>query len=145
MNELKDILIEMTGFFREFLPLEQEKLKAAENKQVTFVEECMTKEQAMILKLKGYEKRREDALKKAGLEGKTLSEITETLSGEERVQMQAVTEAFSRAVREFHSVNEEALKLIRLNLRELDTVLAEKGQDGQPGGKTPGHLTNQIV
>lgn len=145
MNELKQILMEMTDFFREFLPLEQEKLKAAEKKQVTFVEECMTKEQALILKLKGYEKRMEDALKKAGLEGKTLSEITETLSGEERVQMQAVTEAFSRAVRAFHSVNEEALKLIRLNLRELDTVLAAKEQDGQSGGKIPGHLTNQIV
>lgn len=145
MNELKDLLIEMTDFFQKFLPLEKEKLKAAENKQVTFVEECMTKEQAMILKLRGYEKQREDILKKAGLEGKTLSEITQMLSGEEKVQMEAVTEAFSRSVREFHSVNEEALKLIQLNLRELDAVLTEKEQDGVLNGNIPGHLTDQIV
>lgn len=145
MDELKEILIEMTAFFQEFLPVEQEKLKAAGNKQATFVEECMAKEQAMILKLKGYEKRREEALKKAGMEGKTLQEITGQLSGEERAQMQNVTEAFSRAVREFHSANEEALKLIQLNIRELDAVIAEKEQGAALGEHTPGQLTNQIV
>lgn len=145
MDELKEILMEMTDFFREFLPLEQEKLQAAEKKQATFVEECMTKEQAMILKLKGYEKRREEALKKAGMEGKTLHEITDTLSGPEKAEMKNVTEAFDRAVREFHSVNEEALKLIRLNLREVDAVLAAKQQGGQTDENVSGHLTNQIV
>lgn len=149
MKELCDILREMTALFREFLPLEEEKLKAAQRKQVTFIEDCMGKEQALLLKIRGLEQKRESFLKKKGLQGRTLREIIAEQPQEEQRELTQVFEAFGNAVKTFSALNEEAMKLIRLNLHELENVVKEKEGSSYSKSKevveTGPHLTDRIV
>ena len=149
MKELCDILREMTALFREFLPLEEEKLKAAQRKQVTFIEDCMGKEQALLLKIRGLEQKRESFLEQKGLQGRTLREIIAEQPEEEQRELTEVFEEFSSAVKTFSALNTEAMKLIRVNLHELENAV--KAKEGSTYSKNKEaaepipHLTDRIV
>ena len=62
-----EIIEEFIQLFDELIPVEQEKLDAAIKNRITFVEECMNKEQAAVLKLRGLEQKRENAKKALGM------------------------------------------------------------------------------
>lgn len=149
MKELCDILREMTALFREFLPLEEEKLKAAQRKQVTFIEDCMGKEQALLLRIRGLEQKRESFLGKKGLQGRTLREIIAEQPEEEKKELAEVFEEFSNAVKTFSALNGEAMKLIQINLHELEKAAKEKEGRSYGKGKETAesipHLTDRIV
>ena len=85
-GELTKILEEITSLLNQYLPLEEEKLKAIQENKVGFVEDSMKKEQALILKMRGLDGKREELLKKAGCTGKTMREILEELEENEKRQ-----------------------------------------------------------
>ena len=59
MEELKKIIVELNGVFKELIPIEKNKLTAAADHNVVELEECMKREQVAILQLKGLDQRRE--------------------------------------------------------------------------------------
>ena len=58
-TDFKKIIEELIALFDHLIPIEQEKLDAAIKNRVTFVEDCMHKEQAAVLQLRGLEQKRE--------------------------------------------------------------------------------------
>ena len=55
-TDFKKIIEELIALFDHLIPIEQEKLDAAIKNRVTFVEDCMHKEQAAVLQLRGDRK-----------------------------------------------------------------------------------------
>ena len=61
MNDFTDygkIIEEFITLFDNLIPIEQEKLDAAVKNQVTFIEDCMHREQAAVLQLRGLKQSR---------------------------------------------------------------------------------------
>lgn len=135
MNRFEEIIVDMTNLFNDAIPLEKEKLHAAASKQITFVEDCMKKEQALLLKIRGLEQKRIETLKELGYENKTFKQIINTKTGEEEKRLSMLFDNFQRAVNEFSSINKEALKLIKLNMHDLNRIINEK-QAVQSGNMT---------
>lgn len=139
MDKLEKVILEMTDLFKQAKPLEQEKLNAAASNQVTFVEDCMKREQALLLKIRGLDQKRESVLKELGYQGKTFREIIDMQEGKEKEKLCALFEDFSKAIKEFSSINEEALKIIKVNLHQIDKVLGTQ----QAGSDV--HITDKRV
>ena len=66
MEELIRILTDTTKVLNDSLPLEEEKLKAVKEDRISTLEECKMREQAIVLKMKGLEQKRERFLKEHG-------------------------------------------------------------------------------
>lgn len=141
MEGLTEVLEEITALLDEYRPLEEEKLKAIQENKVSFVEACMRKEQALLLQMKGLEKKREEVLEANGWSGKTLREVMEGLDEEERRKVQPVFDALTFSIQNFNSLNEESMKLIRLNLHRIQRAA---GDDRQNEPETE-HFLSQLL
>ena len=78
MNDFTDygkIIEEFITLFDNLIPIEQEKLDAAVKNQVTFIEDCMHREQAAVLQLRGLEQKREAEQRRLGMEGYSFRQI----------------------------------------------------------------------
>lgn len=149
MNELIEVLKEITELLQQYLPLEQDKLNAVKEGRVSFLDDCMMKEQALLLKMRGLEKKREQELEKCGYTGLSLSEIICKLPEESKESMRLVAQEFTTSVKQFTALNDEALKLIRIHVHEIEKVKQMK--EGHTYGKPHGEIqelnsiTNQII
>ena len=68
MDEFKNVIEQLIGLFKQLTKIEQVKLNAVAGKHVGTVEDCVTQQQALLLKLRGLDQARERAQKKAGYE-----------------------------------------------------------------------------
>ncbi len=124
IDELIAVLGEIRDLLEQNIPLEKEKLKAVQENKVAVVEDCMLKEQAILLKMRGLEKRREKILKDAGYEGRTLRDLSADLDPDEKGRLQPAIDEFLLTVQNFNSLNEESMKLIRLNLHQIEKAVS---------------------
>lgn len=79
MNEFEKAIRNMIDLFGELVETEQQKLDAAAAHDVQVLEECVTKEQALQLRLRGLERSREKAQEQAGFGGLRFREILDRL------------------------------------------------------------------
>ena len=75
--KLRDILIETNSFLKEITDLEKKKFDFVLKNNISRVEECMKSEQAMMLKLRGLDRKREAVQKELGFENMSFKEIIE--------------------------------------------------------------------
>ena len=66
MRELSELMKEYIKLFEQFQKLENEKLKAVEENNLVVLEQCINKEQAFSLALRGIEQKREKLQEKNG-------------------------------------------------------------------------------
>lgn len=150
MEEFMKVIRETIQLFDDFLPLEETKLKHAQEQNLTGLENCMTQEQAVVMKLRGLENKRAVAQKKLGWEGKTFREILELVPEDTKAEFRALYEQLTLSMNLFREANESAMKTVKVHLREIDRVIESKKGDGtySPDGQSPetkSHLTNQKV
>ena len=138
MEELIRILTDTTKVLNDSLPLEQEKLKAVQEDRISVLEDCMMREQAIALKMKGLEQRRERFLKEHGYSGMTLRAIIEKTEGGDRTEMQRLLDELVLAAQNFSSYNDEAMKLIRLKQHTINKA------SSADGGRTYGKDTQTL-
>lgn len=131
MEKFKKVIQDLIAIFEEYLPLEQKKLKAVQEDNVAVVEECMTQEQALILKLRGLEHKRESAQKELGWEGKNFSQILETVSKEDRPEMQKLFDDLERTMGVFQDTNKNAMLTMEVHLREINKIIKMKDPEGR--------------
>lgn len=115
MNDFSDyskIIEEFIALFDHLIPIEQEKLDAAVKNQVTFIEDCMHKEQAAVLQLRGLEQKRESEQKRLGMEGYTFRQILEHAPEEAVVLLSPLFDQLAERVRSFRSVSDSARDII---------------------------------
>lgn len=128
LNDLNNIVIQITTFMEELAILEQEKLNAITQKKLTALDDCMKKQQAQILKLRGLDKKREQIQADLGFANISYKEILTKLNGsEEQIAitlfntLQESTDAFYA----LNSITKAALNdnLYRVNKNASTTTL----------------------
>lgn len=130
MKQFEQVIHEMIRVFDQFLPLEREKLQAVSENNLTLLEDCMNREQAVVLKLRGLERKREDAQKQLGWQGKTFREIIELVPGEKQTEYRHLFEQLTHSMNMFQEANDSAMDTIAVNLRRIDNTLKRKDPEG---------------
>lgn len=120
MNDFISVIENLILLFRDMILIEQEKLEATQKNRVTFVEECMKKEQASILKLRGLDKKREICQTALGYEGFTFKQILEAVSAEERSALRELFDSLTYHVRLFQDINQSAQSMLEVNLHMIN-------------------------
>lgn len=145
---IKDFIL----LFDSLNSVEQEKLDAAVKNRVSFVEDCMKKEQAAVLRLRGLEQKREAAQKELGMEGLQFRQILEKVPDDVAAELQPLFEHLSAQVRTFQSLSQNSKDIIEVNLHMIQASLASQ-TDGRetysPSGNkkndTKTHFTSRSV
>jgi hypothetical protein len=147
------IIEEFIDFFDNLIPIEQEKLEAAIKNRVSFVEECMHKEQAAVLRLRGLEQKREKEQEKLGMKDYTFRQILEKVPEDVSSVLKPLFDKMSEQVTQFQSISDNAKDMIEVNLHVIQSSLSEKA----PGKETysssgkkndnenPNHFTSRSV
>ncbi len=130
-----EIIEEFIQLFDELIPVEQEKLDAAIKNRITFVEECMNKEQAAVLKLRGLEQKRENAQKALGMEAFTFRQILEQVPEDTARTLRPLFDRLSEQVAAFRSISGSAKDIIEVNLHTIQASLA--AEEGAKGTYSP--------
>lgn len=131
MDKFKKVIRDLIMLFEEYLPLEQQKLKAVQVDDVATVESCMTQEQALMLKLRGLDQKRVTIQRELGWEDKSFSQIVELVSDEEKPEMQKLFDDLNRAVSVFQDTNENAMTAMAVHLREIEKIIRIKDPEGR--------------
>lgn len=153
MNEYSafiDIIKEFIRLFESLISIEQKKLDAAVKNRVSFVEDCMNKEQAAVLHLRGLEQKREQAQKQLGMENLTFRQILEKVPSDVEIILRPMFEQLSTQIRTFQALSESAKESIEVNLHmiHLASNQADKGtysQTGNPHNNNNKHFTSRSV
>lgn len=133
MDKFKKVILDLIALFEEYLPLEQKKLQAVQMDDVATVETCMTQEQALVLKLRGLEQKREKALEELGWGGKNFSQIVALAPEEEKQELQKLFDDLDRSMSVFKDVNDNAMTTMSLRRRELEKIIKIKDSEGRYG------------
>lgn len=124
------LMEEFIALFDSLAAIEQQKLDAVAKDKVSFVEECMNKEQAAILKLRGLELRREQEQERLGMKGFSFRQILEAVSEEERSPLKELFDRLSASVGAFQSVSASAKELIEIKLHSFSQILGTNTKTG---------------
>lgn len=120
------IIEELVTLFDHLIPIEQEKLDAAVKNRVSFVEDCMHKEQAAVLQLRGLEQKRESEQKRLGMEGYTFRQILEHAPEEAVSILNPLFDQLAERVRTFQSISASARDIIEVNLHVIQSALVSE-------------------
>ncbi|MCI8320320.1 MAG: flagellar protein FlgN [Dorea sp.] len=149
MDEFKKVIGQLISLFHQLMKIEEVKLQAAAGNHVGTVEDCVTQQQALLLKLRGLEQARERAQAKAGYAGMQFRQILEKVQDSEREELYQLFDELSREIQMFQEVNEDANQILRTNLHMIDKTLRDKTANTYNGeGKSETntrHMTSRRV
>lgn len=117
------ILQETNMLLQEMTETEQNKFDAAVKNRIFDVENCMKTEQAMIMRLRGLDKKREALQKQLGYENKTFREIIEMQPETEKETLQNMFEQMQNNLSKYHEIAKSASDILQLNLHRIDQNL----------------------
>lgn len=151
-SNFRKIIEEFIEFFDELISIEQNKLDAAVNNRVSFVEESMHREQAAVLRLRGLEQKREKEQERLGMKGYTFRQILEHTPEDETALLSPLFDRLSEQVRLTQSISENIKSAIEVNLHVIESSLAgvSTGREtysasGQKNNSTHKHFTSRSV
>ncbi len=125
MERLKKVCQETVQFIEELTQVESKKLQAALQNNLDTINECMKKEQALLLKLKGIDKRRETLQKELGYEQFSFRQIIDKVPEEERAEMKKIFDTLSEKYRIYQDTSSSAQKALEMNLHKINKKLEE--------------------
>ena len=123
--KLRDILIETNSFLKEITDLEKKKFDFVLKNNISRVEECMKSEQAMMLKLRGLDRKREAVQKELGFENMSFKEIIGTLAEDEKHNFDALFDEMQKNLKLYKETSKLSQDAIEINLHRLDKYLSE--------------------
>lgn len=146
MDNVKHIIRQTIAAIEQFTEIEQTKLDAAADENLTTLEDCMTKEQAMIMRIKGLEHERIKWQKDNGCEGLTFKEILDKSSPDEKADLKFLYDSLSERLNLFQDVSKSAEQIIKANLYVVNRKLEQQGntyaKNGNTEAATEGRLTD---
>lgn len=124
LQETNDLLIEMKADA-------QKKFDAAVNHKILEIENCMTKEQALILRLRGLEQKRQKIQKQVGYENLTFREIIAKQSPAEKEPLERLFLQMQEHLKEYQKIAKSAEDAMEINLHRIDRTLEQlRGMQG---------------
>ena len=150
-TEFISLIHDFIDLFRSLTTVEQQKLDAAVANDLSILEDCMKKEQAFVLRLRGLEQQRDTLQRKLKMKDLKFREILSRVPDEVKEELTPLFQELSEKVRIFQSINASAQDAISVNLHNIQSVL----KSGQPdagvysasGTNKPDetHFTNRFV
>ena len=119
-----DLLRELDVLFGQMTAVEQAKTEAVCRGDLQTVNDCIKKEQAMSLSLRGCDKKREEALQALGIENIKLSQLAAHAPENLRQETRQIADDVFRQYTVLRAANEVAQNTLECNLREIDKVLS---------------------
>lgn len=136
VKELWDVLENLAKTLEGALPLEEEKLRAIQENRLTAVEDCMSREQALTMQLRGLDRRREEILAREGLKGASLRSIVAGLPADRQEEASRLAGRLEKAVHSFQLINDEAMKLVQLHLHKIEQTQQKQETAKKGDGNT---------
>lgn len=133
LKNLRDTI----AFLKEISVVEEEKFQATAKNQIFIVEECIKKEQALLLHSKGLDQKREQLQKEMGIAGQTLRQFIEALPDAERPPFQEAFEALSAEIASYQEIHHRTKTMIEVNLHRINRELER--MTGNPSGGNIGY------
>lgn len=123
IDKFKAVVQEMIDFFEQFQLLEKEKLDAVSRNDIIELENCMKKEQAEILLLRGLERKQARIQKELGFENATFREIIDLATVDQKPELEAMYKQLLNSLETFKSTTEGIKKTIELNLYAMENAI----------------------
>lgn len=139
-EELLKILKETSVFLKDISAAEEEKFQAALNNQILVIEDCIKKEQALLMRSKGLEQKREHIQKAMGAERMTLKQIIEAAAPEDKAPLQAAFDELAANIKTYQEIHNRAKTAIEVNLHRINIELEKL--TGSPLGGNAGYSDN---
>ncbi len=130
MEDFQKVLTEINLFVQDLTAVEQEKFEAATANNILIIEDCIKKEQALLLRSRGLEQKREHLLKAMGAEKMTLRQLMDSVSSMEKSQLAPLCHALDESLAKYQEVYHNAKLSIEANLHRVNTAL--ESMTGKP-------------
>lgn len=145
-EELLKVLDDTTKFLRDISAVEEEKFQAAIKNQILTLEDCIKKEQALLLRSKGLELKRAAVQKAMGAETLTLRQIIEAADATDKAPLQTAFTELEKALTSYQEIYHRAKTAIEVNLHRVNVQLekmtgaapsySDKGTKTQPAPRS---------
>lgn len=138
MESYLTLIKTLIAFFEDMVLLESDKVKAASDNNIIKVEECMKKEQADILKLRGLEQKRLKLQQELGFDNMTFQEVVAHAPNEYQPELNSLLKQMKDVIIRFQAANDSAGKVIEVNLHKIDKIITQlkEQQQIEPDGKS---------
>lgn len=135
-NYLK-MLRSLTKTLEQLTQVEQRKTEAVSRGDLAAVDECMKQEQVLSLSLRGFDQKRDAALRDLGLEGVKLSGLVPRAPEELELETRQVVETLQRQYEIFQSASLVARNTLECNLRIIERAQQEDAAAQAQGDSAP--------
>lgn len=109
--------------------LQIEKLNAAKQKDLKLLDDCMKREQAFSMTLRGYEQKRKRILSDLQLTNIPLMQLPSHVPAELSAEFSKLTESLHRSHEIFVSSQNTVRTVLERDLKQIEQVLKERGLD----------------
>lgn len=126
MEELIELLKESADVYKQFLELEYTKYDIVIKNDIEKLDDIVSKEQVVFLKMRGLEQKREKLIISMGMNGKTFKEIIDYLDKDENLLSEY--EKLKSIISEVRKISSLCKTLIEVRLHRLDKAMSQLGE-----------------
>lgn len=112
--------------------VEKAKIDAVQTDDLDKLNECMRKEQALGLALRGIDLKRQNALSELGLEHVSLNDLSSHAPKDYREEVHKVVEDLRQRYQLFRGTFDAAQNLLECNLHKVERILEDLGVEREP-------------
>lgn len=125
-SELLPVLVRLTDVLKQLNRTEEAKADAASSSRHQLLDSILSREQALILDMRGLEQKRLSILEKAGLKDATFRQLLEAEDEEGRTRLFPVFEELTQAANQLKETKESADRILKVRLRQIELMAASQ-------------------
>ena len=124
-RELLPLLGQLGDVLGGLIQAEAEKVELLTSSQHALLDEVLSREQALLLSLRGLERQRSDLLARAHLENKTFRELLAQEDDEGRRLLSPAFSSLEALTEQLRQTKENSDRLVRVRLHEIETLVSD--------------------
>jgi Fe2+ transport system protein B len=128
MDGLIELLDNSADLYSKLLELEYRKYDTIIKNDIEQLDEIVSEEQVFYLKIRGLEQKREKLVESMGYKDKTISEIIEAVSGEEKEALLSKFNEASKTINEVKRISSLCKTLIEVRMKRIGKILEDLGE-----------------
>lgn len=128
-SEYLVLLGKVTKTLEELAGVEQTKTRAVTAGDLPGVEQCMKREQALSMSLRGFDRKREMMLDQLGMKGVPLRDIMDHCPDGAEEETLRVADALRRQYKIFQAASEVARNTLEIHLHQIEKLQKMAGGD----------------
>jgi len=142
MKTLYELLKESADLYKNFLKLEYNKYDIAIKDDIVALDDIVSKEQAFYLKMRGLEQKREKLIEEMNMKGKSLKEIIELSSEEQRPMLIEAYEELYKLILEVKEISNLCKTVIEVRINRIHKAMSQLGEKENTYSNEEGKYNN---